>query len=234
MKSTREKEAKLAMERFPAREVIVPPCRTDFQKLSEEGVLVMDNLLPPDHNKKLENILIHQNFPWNYSAGKVHVQDNDSYFVHIAKRAPNVSSDHKHIEKEIETEYWSYIYNFYDQLAIHCVARMQFNLNLPTTVVKPDCWHTDFTYSLAEENMMTAIYYITDSDGPTLFNQIGAVECKRNRAVVFKTGLLHAGCSHTTDNPRLVLNLNYYPTAPLPQYKDLERKKQDHKRISIA
>ena len=222
------------MERFPTRETIVPPCRTDFQKLSEEGVLVMDNLLPEEHCDKLEEILLHNGFPWCYSDGKVHAKDKDHYFVHIAKRAPVVSIDRKHIDPEVETEYWPYIYNFYDQLAIHCVARMQFNLSLPTTVIKPDCWHTDFTYSLAEENMMTAIYYITDSDGPTMLNQIGAVECKRNRAVVFKTGLLHAGCTHTTDKPRLVLNLNYYPTALLPQYKDVARKDKNTTRIDIA
>jgi hypothetical protein len=63
----------------------------------------------------------------------------------------------------------------------------------------------------AAENIVSLLYYINDSDGPTyFFNNSG--ECvdkvypKKNRCVVFSSNLLHASSSPELVNRRLVIN----------------------------
>ena len=206
------------------------PLITDFEKLAREhGILVMDQVIKPDHVKQLRNDLLSKEFPWSLSAGRVHPDDGDYYFVHVAKNCINLhdagDKDYQ-IQKENQTFAYEYVYNLVLPLAIHQVARMQFNLNMPSDKAVPDEWHTDFNYEFAKDNQLTAVFFLTDSDGPLNFFNIGAVECKANRVAVFPTGTVHAGSSHTTKGPRISINLNYYPYSYLPVF---ERTKKNDK-----
>jgi hypothetical protein len=62
------------------------------------------------------------------------------------------------------------------------------------------------------ENMISIVYYINDSDGPTYFFDknleiIDSVEPKKNRCVLFPSNLLHASSSPLTSDRRLVVNI---------------------------
>ncbi len=62
------------------------------------------------------------------------------------------------------------------------------------------------------ENMVSAIYYINDSDGPTYFydlnyNVTKKVDPKKNRCVIFPSNQLHASSSPQSSNRRLVINI---------------------------
>ena len=206
------------------------PLITDFEKLAREhGILVMDQVIKPDHVKQLRSDLLGKDFPWSLSAGRVTPEDGDYYFVHLAKSCINLhdagDKDYQ-IQKENQTFAYEYVYNLVLPLAIHLVARMQFNLNMPATEAVPDEWHTDFNYQFAKDNQLTAVFFLTDSDGPLNFFNIGSVECKENRVAIFPTGTVHAGSSHTTKGPRISINLNYYPYSYLPVF---ERTKKNDK-----
>ena len=68
-----------------------PPLITDFDKLAREhGILVMDQVIKPDHCKQLEKDLTSKDFPWTISQGRVHPKDGDYYFVHLAKHSINL------------------------------------------------------------------------------------------------------------------------------------------------
>ena len=199
------------------------PLITDFTKLARDhGILVLDDVMKIDHVKQIKNDLLSSAFPWSISKGRVHEDDGDYYFVHVAKNCINLTDsglkDYE-IQKEHQTFAYDYIYNFVLPLAIHLVARMQFNLNMPATEAIPDEWHTDFSYEFALDNQLTAVFFITDSDGPLNFFNIGAVECKANRVAIFPTSTVHAGSSHTTEGPRMSINLNYYPYSYLPVFE---------------
>jgi hypothetical protein len=64
----------------------------------------------------------------------------------------------------------------------------------------------------AAENMISAVYYINDSDGPTYFydanNQcVNKVQPKKNRCVIFPSNHLHASSSPILNDRRLVINI---------------------------
>lgn len=77
--------------------------------------------------------------------------------------------------------------------------------------------HVDFTPPV--KGLVTAIYYINDSDGDTvMFNQVGdklipiqTISPKRGRLVMFNGGRYHSGNCPTDDKPRAVLNINFLP-----------------------
>ena len=71
-------------------------------------------------------------------------------------------------------------------------------------------YHPPHVDDLAE-NMLSLIYYINDSDGPTyFFNSQGTcidkVYPKKNRCVIFPSNMFHASSSPTLFDRRLVIN----------------------------
>lgn len=78
--------------------------------------------------------------------------------------------------------------------------------------------HVDFTPP--PKGLVTAIYYINDSDGDTvMFNEVGntVIPCKtispkRGRLVVFNGHRYHSGNCPSKDHPRVVANFNFLPT----------------------
>lgn len=61
------------------------------------------------------------------------------------------------------------------------------------------------------DNMISTVYYINDSDGPTYFydihNQcVDKVQPKKNRCVIFRSDYLHASSSPILNDRRLVIN----------------------------
>jgi hypothetical protein len=77
--------------------------------------------------------------------------------------------------------------------------------------------HVDFTPPV--KGLVTAIYYINDSDGDTvMFNQLGdkllpiqTITPKRGRLVMFNGARYHSGNCPTNDKPRALLNINFLP-----------------------
>jgi hypothetical protein len=77
--------------------------------------------------------------------------------------------------------------------------------------------HVDFTPPV--KGLVTAIYYINDSDGDTvMFNQVGdkllpiqTITPKRGRLVMFNGARYHSGNCPTNDKPRALLNINFLP-----------------------
>ena len=62
------------------------------------------------------------------------------------------------------------------------------------------------------ENMISAVYYINDSDGPTYFYDanhrcIDKVQPKKNRCVIFPSNRLHASSSPILNDRRLIINI---------------------------
>ena len=66
-------------------------------------------------------------------------------------------------------------------------------------------FHTDFN-----NNEITAIYYINDNDGYTLFEDGTKVESVANRFVRFPCTTRHTGTTCTDTDRRLLINFNYH------------------------
>ena len=104
------------------------------------------------------------------------------------------------------------------------LARLKINMTLPTKETGPDTHSIPHVDYHSDDQLLTALYYINDSDGDTyIFNEFEPytgpltlnrrVSPKRGRLVLFKCGRFHAGNNPSTNQPRLTLNANFYPTA---------------------
>jgi len=58
-------------------------------------------------------------------------------------------------------------------------------------------------------NITTALLYINDSNGYTLFKDGSKCKCKSNRFVYFNNSIVHSSVSQTDKKRRVVLNFNY-------------------------
>ena len=80
---------------------------------------------------------------------------------------------------------------------------------------EPQVPHTDMKYDDGKEiPHLVCIYYANDCDGPTVFfddehNEVGRVDPKKGRAVIFDGSQLHAGTNPVTSPFRYVLNINF-------------------------
>ena len=82
--------------------------------------------------------------------------------------------------------------------------RIKANLGPRQSEIVEQGWHTDFDF-----HCTTAVFYLNDTDGYTIFEDGTKVESKANRLVEFDSQLKHSGTSHTNTRTRVVLNLNY-------------------------
>ena len=67
-------------------------------------------------------------------------------------------------------------------------------------------WHTDWQLSTPNK---TCVIYLNDNNGYTEFRDGKKILSVKNTAVIFDSNLEHRGVP-STDNRRLVLNINYF------------------------
>tara|TARA_B100001996_G_scaffold311753_1_gene253753 strand:+ start:6574 stop:7080 length:507 start_codon:yes stop_codon:yes gene_type:complete len=88
-----------------------------------------------------------------------------------------------------------------------CLIRIKVNATPYSDKIEHQAWHRDWTLSTPSK---TCVIYLNDNDGYTEFKDGDKVESKSNRAVIFDTNLDHRGTTCTTQERRLVININYF------------------------
>ncbi len=68
-------------------------------------------------------------------------------------------------------------------------------------------FHTDY---IGETSMITSIFYMNTTNGPTILEDGTEIECRANRLVSYPYGTYHAGVSCTDQPYRIVINFNYF------------------------
>ena len=66
-------------------------------------------------------------------------------------------------------------------------------------------YHNDFQFDCH------TIFYLTNSNGPTKFENGEEVDCVKHRLVVFPSHMKHVGFSCSDSFRRVVININYLP-----------------------
>jgi hypothetical protein len=130
---------------------------------------------------------------------------------------------------QMDTMHYLYDAGVMDRLGCLHMERAKMNIGFRT--LKPIS--SGFHYDIASQEMQkgetnvdeltgvglkTAVLYMNDCNGGTLFEDGTFMQSKRNRLVEFPRELKHSGVS-TTDAPRrTVLNLNYIPLNYFPAH----------------
>jgi hypothetical protein len=166
-------------------------------------MIVLDNVLEVNIFNKLKSLILGANFPWYFSNEKV-CKNNKLYnyqFVHVFFSNNNINSSFFHELNDL-----------YNILKTHTIIRVKANLTTHNKKVIPYDFHTDIP-ALDKKKYKTAIFYLTSTDGPSLFKlnkKMEKVECVENRLVIFDGNIEHTGSTHTNTKARVVINFNYF------------------------
>ena len=72
-------------------------------------------------------------------------------------------------------------------------------------------FHIDyFGEPLKHTSMITSIFYVNTTNGPTILEDGTEIECRANRLVSYPYNTYHAGVLCTDQPYRIVINLNYF------------------------
>ena len=72
-------------------------------------------------------------------------------------------------------------------------------------------FHIDYDGEpLEHKSLITSIFYMNTTNGPTLLEDGTEIECRANRLLSFPYDTYHAGVSCTDSPYRIVINLNYF------------------------
>jgi hypothetical protein len=153
-------------------------------------------------------------FPWYYF-GNVHAVESKSSvtygFQHTALEYGKDNSSLCETAKLI-----AYAVANSAGITIDSIYHLRFNLlTIQSNDIEPH-FHTDLTSEFYEQNPhlgkhYSAIYYINNSDGCTLFEgQKTTIKPIKNTGVVFDGTMMHSASYPMSNQIRLVLNINFF------------------------
>jgi len=157
-------------------------------------VKVKDNFIDKQKHKKILDTMYGADFPWYYNNYKVKPGDNNFQMTHTLYR------DHV-----ITSPFFQLVSPILNKLKVKALVRIKCNLTFATPKKIIYGMHTD-----VDAKCKTAIYYVNSNNGITLFKNKQSVASLANRISIFSSDEIHTGISHTDEQTRMLINLNYY------------------------
>ena len=166
-------------------------------------IKVIDDFLPVKQFMKLQyHLLFDTTFPYYYQNGKDEPlgtkssELNQYQFTHLFFENFKENSSYTHI-----------LYDLLNKLNATALIRAKANLNPFNSKLYVGKFHIDHDCKQSK----TAVFYMNDCDGYTLFKKDNKkVMSKGNRIVIFNSEEEHTGTNTTNQKVRSVLNINYY------------------------
>jgi hypothetical protein len=187
-----------------------------------DDIIIIDDAIPEAQQQLLEKIFTDFNLQWNYVKEGVdytHDSIKTNYTINSFQYVHSVYAD-----AQQKSPTFSYFTSLLSAIPFTFKELLRIKVNstsVSCNTSNDTCGapHTDFVPP--PDELLTAIYYINDSDGDTfIFNEsFGSntlsikqrIKPKRGRLVVFNGKLYHSGNYPTTDKPRIVANINFFP-----------------------
>ena len=160
---------------------------------------VVDNFLDKEDFMKLQLYMLDpQVFPWYFQNTKDFEVDEDLnqyQFTHIFFQDYKPFSDYFHLLQPL-----------LKKLEVKSLIKVKANLNPYSPKLHKGYFHNDTPH-----NSLTAVYYLNENNGYTLFEKNNKkVKSEENRIVIFDAKMKHVGTNTTNRKKRVVLNLNYF------------------------
>lgn len=168
--------------------------------------IVIDNVIPVKDAEQIENFIAKPTFclgfHWVLSTvlGDPFVEEvkeiNNTQFMHIFLHETMLDTISPHI-------------NVIQPIikALNPLSMIRIKANLLTATAKPFVhgMHIDGDWNPA----FTAIYYVNDNNGHTVFEDGSQIESKRGRLCIFPSHIRHTGTTPTDRDIRVVINFNF-------------------------
>ncbi len=172
--------------------------------IDETKIIVRDNYLQESQFNQIRDYFLGNQCYWyycgNYSGGypqMEHVFHNELVGTQCYAGVPFLAKQGMQVMKPI-----------LDSFQYSALIRIRAVCNWRTGTMSQRDWHVDVPFDCT-----TAIYYLHDSDGLTLFEDKGdeplEVETKANRLVEFPSQYMHSTTPFTTPERRVLINFNF-------------------------
>jgi len=157
---------------------------------------IIENFLPEEQFKKIEDRVFGPNFPWYFQDGIVTTGDGNFKLTHLLYAHGNVNSD--------EFNLFRPVYEKFDMLSI---LKIKLNCIPKIETVRENGMHKDVDTNV---DFTTAILYMNTNNGYTRFETGEKIMSERNKLIVFDGKIKHCGTTNSCDAHRRVLvNLNF-------------------------
>lgn len=163
---------------------------------------IFDNFLTQDEFSIVKQVLTGPTFPWFQNQYLVTPDD-----IHQIDDVYNWQFTHTFYKNySVSSEYFPVLDSILVKLNPSAILRIKANLIPKTDQSVVYQYHTDISNFKGK----TAVFYINNNNGYTVFRDGTTVESKENRIVIFDSTLEHTGVSCTDSRNRCVINFNYY------------------------
>jgi hypothetical protein len=164
-----------------------------------DEIAIIDNVFSTDVSDNIESLLLGPWFPWYLGNGIDYDNDGMFQFVHNFYK----DNEWRTYEKDVLTP-------ILEKLNPLSLIKIKANLTMREFNNFKPSYHID----VDDKNSRTAIYYVNDNNGKTLFKNSEAIDCKKNRLVIFPSTIYHTGVFHSNDifGGKCVINFNFIPT----------------------
>lgn len=187
-------------------------------------ITIVDDFIHPEYQDYLEKFMLSNSFPWYVNCSTV---KEDSETVYPDKKA--VDSYYLFHTFISMGELNSNFYNYIAPIAFHLTAKTGLKTDNPLNIranlsTQDNNFVKGFNYrpphvDVAEDNYITAIYYVNDSDGDTIFFKAPVdgqpleidqkVSPKKGRMVFFDSKTYHSGEPPIKNDKRCLINYNF-------------------------
>lgn len=162
---------------------------------------VIDNLLPKEDFKRLQEILPKQvPFYFQKTINGFHSESEKDTTFYMTHMLYNWDSNYPE---------YSTFYNDYkiilDNLEVKSLIRMKINLYPRTDKIEKHKSHYDYAYE-----HKGCIFSLNTCDGATILEDGTEIKSVANRALLFNPEKLHSSTSTTNVKARLNVNINYF------------------------
>ena len=171
------------------------------------SIQIIDNALARSDHYLIEHTLLGTALKWDYLPF-VTYQNKD-----IVDERHNFTFAHDfYSDYAPRSEHFDVLRPVLKKLNAGAIMRIKANLHPITDSHVKFHLHTDANGS----GCKTALYYVNDNNGYTVFEDGTQIESKANRLVIFDEHILHAGVTCTDQKVRCVINFNFYPYVGTP------------------
>ena len=168
---------------------------------------VIDNFLSEEIFERLQ-VIFDPGVPWTFSE----ILSEDEI---ICDQKYNYQYVHSiYVKQEPVSRYFDNLIPFLTKLDARALVRCKVNSICREEEIVVHGYHTDMVYpeehSTGLDGMKTAILYLNNNNGFTVFENGTKIESVANRCVIFPAYYKHSGTTCTDVHRRLAVNLVYF------------------------